>query len=63
MCGAFVQTAMDKGIYRAMNWSLRCFFGMFARLQSYALMEPNASPQAMQEMAEGLIFFSLTVYS
>ncbi len=61
---AFFQTAIDKGIYRPMNPKIvaQVFLGMFAiaGFSHNTLMEPNASPQAMQEMAEGLadIFLS-----
>ncbi len=55
---AFFQTAMDKGIYRQMDAKLvaKVFLGMFAiaGFSNQTLMEPNASPQQMQEMAEGL---------
>ncbi|MBV9387378.1 MAG: TetR/AcrR family transcriptional regulator [Chroococcidiopsidaceae cyanobacterium CP_BM_ER_R8_30] len=55
---AFFQTAMDKGIYRPMNPKIvaQIFLGMFtiAGFSHNTLMEPDASPQAMQEMAEGL---------
>ena len=55
---AFFQTAMDKGIYRPMNAKLvaQVFLGMFAiaGFSHNTLLEPDASPQAMQEMAEGL---------
>ncbi|ARV60303.1 TetR family transcriptional regulator [Nostocales cyanobacterium HT-58-2] len=55
---AFFQTAMDKGIYRKMDAKLvaKVFLGMFAiaGFSNNTLMEPNASPQQMQEMAEGL---------
>ncbi|WP_375512943.1 TetR/AcrR family transcriptional regulator [uncultured Nostoc sp.] len=55
---AFFQTAMDKGIYRQMDAKLvaKVFLGMFAiaGFSNNTLMEPNASPQQMQEMAEGL---------
>ncbi|NMG08299.1 TetR/AcrR family transcriptional regulator [Brasilonema sp. UFV-L1] len=55
---AFFQTAMDKGIYRRMDAKLvaKVFLGMFAiaGFSNNTLMEPNASPQQMQEMAEGL---------
>ena len=55
---AFFQTAIDKGIYRPMNPKIvaQVFLGMFAiaGFSHNTLMEPNASPQAMQEMAEGL---------
>jgi len=55
---AFFETAMQKGIYRPMNPRIvaQVFLGMFAVAGfSYnTLLEPNASPQAMKEMAEGL---------
>ena len=55
---AFFQTAMEKGIYRQMDAKLvaRVFLGMFAVAGfSYnTLIEPDASPQQMQNMAEGL---------
>lgn len=55
---AFFQTAMDKGIYRRMNPKIvaQVFLGMFAvaGFSHDTLMEPNASPQVIQEMAEGL---------
>ena len=54
----FFQTAMDKGIYRPMNPKIvaQVFLGMFAiaGFSHSTVMEPDASPQAMQEMAEGL---------
>ncbi len=55
---AFFQTAMDKGIYRKMDAKLvaKVFLGLFAiaGFSNNTLMEPDASPQQMQEMAEGL---------
>jgi AcrR family transcriptional regulator len=55
---AFFQTAMEQGIYRPMNPRIvaRVFLGMFAvaGFSDETIMEPTASPQAMQEMAEGL---------
>ncbi len=55
---AFFQTAMDKGIYRQMDAKIvaKVFLGMFAvaGFSNNTLMEPEASPQKMQEMAEGL---------
>jgi AcrR family transcriptional regulator len=55
---AFFQTAMERGIYRPMNPRLvaQVFLGMFAisGFSHNTLMEPNASPQQMKEMAEGL---------
>jgi AcrR family transcriptional regulator len=55
---AFFQTAMDKGIYRKTDAKLvaKVFLGMFAvaGFSHETIMEPNASPQEMQQMAEGL---------
>ncbi|AFZ55752.1 TetR/AcrR family transcriptional regulator [Anabaena cylindrica FACHB-243] len=55
---AFFQTAMDKGIYRQTDAKLvaKVFLGMFAvaGFSDHTLLEPNASPQEMQKMAEGL---------
>ncbi|OCR01145.1 TetR family transcriptional regulator [Oscillatoriales cyanobacterium USR001] len=55
---AFFQTAMDRGIYRPMNPKIvaHIFLGMFAiaGFSQDTILEPGASPQAMQEMAEGL---------
>ena len=55
---AFFQTAMERGIYRPMNPRIvaQVFLGMFAisGFSHNTLMEPNASPQQMKEMAEGL---------
>lgn len=55
---AFFATAMERGVYRQMNPKLvaRVFLGMFAiaGFSQQTLLEPDASPQAMQEMAEGL---------
>jgi AcrR family transcriptional regulator len=55
---AFFQTAMDRGIYRRMDANLvaKVFLGMFAvaGFSDQTLIEPNASPQEMQQMAEGL---------
>ncbi|MBN3906436.1 MAG: TetR/AcrR family transcriptional regulator [Nostoc sp. NMS1] len=55
---AFFQTAMDKGIYRKTDAKLvaKVFLGMFAiaGFSNNTLIEPDASPQQMQEMAEGL---------
>jgi hypothetical protein len=49
---------MERGIYRPMNPRIvaQVFLGMFAisGFSHNTLMEPNASPQQMQEMAEGL---------
>ncbi|CBN57143.1 MULTISPECIES: TetR/AcrR family transcriptional regulator [Kamptonema] len=55
---AFFQTAMDRGVYRQMNPKIvaQVFLGMFAiaGFSQDTLLEPGASPQAIQEMAEGL---------
>ncbi|MEH2163021.1 MAG: TetR/AcrR family transcriptional regulator [Nostoc sp.] len=55
---AFFQTAMDKGIYRKADAKLvaKVFLGMFAiaGFSNNTIIEPDASPQQMQEMAEGL---------
>ncbi|WP_072620779.1 TetR/AcrR family transcriptional regulator [Spirulina major] len=55
---AFFETAMEKGIYRRMNPKVvaRVFLGMFAvaGFSDQTIMEPDASPEAMKEMAEGL---------
>ncbi|MEM1169980.1 MAG: TetR/AcrR family transcriptional regulator [Cyanobacteria bacterium P01_H01_bin.35] len=55
---AFFATAMERGVYRQMNPKLvaRVFLGMFAiaGFSQKTLLDPDASPQAMQEMAEGL---------
>ncbi len=55
---AFFQTAMDKGIYRQTDAKLvaKVFLGMFAiaGFSDNTLIEPDASPQEMQQMAEGL---------
>lgn len=55
---AFVQTAMDQGIYRPLNPRVvaEVFLGMFtiAGFSQATLLEPDASPQARQEMAETL---------
>ncbi|MBW4610472.1 MAG: TetR/AcrR family transcriptional regulator [Hassallia sp. WJT32-NPBG1] len=55
---AFFQTAMDRGIYRQTNAKLvaKVFLGMFAvaGFSNNTLMQPDASPEEMKEMAEGL---------
>ena len=55
---AFFQTAMDNGIYRPMNPKIvaQVFLGMFAvaGFSHDTIMEPGASIQNIQEMAEGL---------
>lgn len=55
---AFFQTAMDRGVYRQMNPKIvaQVFLGMFviAGFSDTTIMEPQASPQSMREMAEGM---------
>lgn len=55
---AFFETAMEKGIYRPMNPKIvaQVFLGMFAiaGFSSETIIDPHASPQALQEMAEGI---------
>jgi AcrR family transcriptional regulator len=55
---AFFQTAMDKGIYRQTDAKLvaKVFLGMFAvaGFSNNTIIAPDASPQEMQQMAEGL---------
>jgi AcrR family transcriptional regulator len=55
---AFFQTAMEKGIYRPMNPRIvaQVFLGMFAiaGFSKETIVDPQASPQAIQEMAEGI---------
>ncbi|MDB9313017.1 helix-turn-helix domain containing protein [Spirulina sp. CS-785/01] len=55
---AFFETAMDRGIYRPMNPKIvaQVFLGMFAisGFSQETIIDPHASPKAMQEMAEGI---------
>ncbi|MDJ0842634.1 TetR/AcrR family transcriptional regulator [Crocosphaera sp.] len=55
---AFFETAIEKGIYRPMNPKIvaQVFLGMFAiaGFSSETIITPEASPQALQEMAEGI---------
>ena len=55
---AFFQTAMDRGIYRPMNPKIvaQVFLGMFAiaGFSDRTILEPQASPQELKEMAEGI---------
>ena len=55
---AFFETAMEKGIYRRMNPKIvaQVFLGIFAiaGFSEQTIIDPNASPKAMQEMAEGI---------
>jgi AcrR family transcriptional regulator len=55
---AFFQTAIDRGIYRPMNPQViaRIFLSMFmvAGFSEVTVMEASPSPQALQDMAQGL---------
>lgn len=55
---AFFETAMEKGIYRKMDPKIvaKVFLGIFAiaGFSEQTILDPEASPQAMQEMAEGI---------
>ncbi len=55
---AFFETAMSKGIYRQMNPKIvaKVFLGIFAiaGFSEETILDPDSSPQAMQEMAEGI---------
>ncbi|MBE9117023.1 TetR/AcrR family transcriptional regulator [Lusitaniella coriacea LEGE 07157] len=55
---AFFQTAMDRGVYRKTNPKIvaQVFLGMFAiaGFSDRTIIDPTASPQTMQEMAEGI---------
>jgi len=55
---AFFQTAIDRGVYRPMNPKIvaQVFLGMFAiaGFSSETILDSNASPFALQEMAEGI---------
>jgi AcrR family transcriptional regulator len=55
---AFFQTAMDQGIYRQINPRLvaRVFLGMFtiASFSQNTIADPDASPEDLKAMAEGL---------
>ncbi|MEM9273701.1 MAG: TetR/AcrR family transcriptional regulator [Cyanobacteria bacterium P01_F01_bin.143] len=55
---AFFETAMERGIYRRTNPKIvaQVFLGMFAiaGFSKETIINPDASPQAMQEMAEGI---------
>ncbi len=55
---AFFETAMSKGIYRQMNPKIvaQVFLGMFAiaGFSTETILDPESSPKAMQEMAEGI---------
>jgi AcrR family transcriptional regulator len=55
---AFFQTAMERGIYRPMNPKIvaQVFLGMFAiaGFSRETILDSKSSPQALQEMAEGI---------
>ncbi|USR93003.1 TetR/AcrR family transcriptional regulator [Phormidium yuhuli AB48] len=55
---AFVETGIERGIYRPMNPRLvaKVFLGIFAisGFSYQTLMEGNPSPEAMKEIADGL---------
>jgi AcrR family transcriptional regulator len=55
---AFFETAMEKGIYRRINPRVvaQVFLGMFtiAGFSNDTIIESDAPPQAMKEMAEGI---------
>lgn len=55
---AFFQTAVERGIYRPLNPQIvaRVFLGMFAiaGFSEGTIFSSDASPQALQEMAEGI---------
>ena len=55
---AFFETGMEKGVYRKRNPKIvaQVFLGMLAvaGFSQNMIMEPNASVQQMQEMAEEL---------
>lgn len=55
---AFFETAMDRGIYRRMDPKIvaQVFLGMFAvaGFSHSTMIEPDASPKQLKQMAEGL---------
>jgi len=55
---AFFESAMEKGIYRKMNPQIvaQVFLGMFAiaGFSDATIVDPNASPADLKEMAEGI---------
>lgn len=55
---AFFETAMERGVYRRMNPKIvaQVFLGMFAvaGFSNSTIIDPDASPKALQEMAEGI---------
>ncbi|MFZ4667089.1 MAG: TetR/AcrR family transcriptional regulator [Prochlorotrichaceae cyanobacterium] len=54
----FFETAIEKGIYRPLDAKIiaRVFLGMFmiAGFSEQTIVSPQASPQSMKEMAEGI---------
>ncbi|MBP0020449.1 MAG: TetR/AcrR family transcriptional regulator [Cyanobacteria bacterium SBLK] len=55
---AFFETAMERGIYRKMDAKIvaQVFLGMFAiaGFSDRTIIDPDASPESMKEMAEGI---------
>lgn len=55
---AFFESAINKGVYRKMNPQIvaQVFLGMFAiaGFSDTTIVDPQASPEAMREMAEGI---------
>jgi AcrR family transcriptional regulator len=55
---AFFETAMERGIYRKINPKIvaQVFLGMFAiaGFSNKTIINPNASPKQLEEMAEGI---------
>ncbi|MDJ1184285.1 TetR/AcrR family transcriptional regulator [Roseofilum casamattae] len=55
---AFFETAMKRGVYRKMNPKIvaQVFLGMFviSGFSQTTIIEPDASPESMREMAEGM---------
>lgn len=55
---AFFETAMERGIYRKINPKIvaQVFLGMFAiaGFSDHTIIDPDASPESMKEMAEGI---------
>ena len=55
---AFFQTAIDRGVYRPLDPKIiaRVFLGMFmvAGFSESTILSPEASPQSMKAMAEGI---------
>ena len=55
---AFFESAINKGVYRKMNPQIvaQVFLGMFAiaGFSDTTIVDPQASPESMREMAEGI---------